>query len=141
MLTAGKSLDERAAYVRVVFKHKSNAELMFNIQGGIVGTRISATSEAEPFVVPDGFISVPFDNSDTRAKTTDAKPLNMPVKNAYEVLVADIFYGRNEKFVSTSSLLTSWKIWTPMLKDLHDDESKNVHEPVIYGFGGKGSLD
>ena len=43
----------------MVFKHKSNAELMFNIQGGKVGTRISATSEAEPFVVPDGFIPVP----------------------------------------------------------------------------------
>ena len=77
---------------------------------------------------------------DTRAKTTDAKPLNMPVKNAYEVLVADIFYGR-EKFVSTSSLLTrDWKIWTPMLKD-YDDESKKVHEPVIYGFGGKEVFD
>ena len=66
--------------------------------------------------------------------------MNMPVKNAYEVLVADIFYGRKEKFVSTSGLLTSWKIWTPMLKD-YDDESKKVHEPVIYGFGGKEVFD
>ena len=32
MLTAGKSLDERAATYGGV--HKSNAELMFNIQGG-----------------------------------------------------------------------------------------------------------
>ena len=30
--------------------------------------------------------------------TTDAKPLDTPVKNAYEVLVADIFFGR-ENFV------------------------------------------
>ena len=139
MLTAGKSLDERAAYVRVVFKHKSNAELMFNIQGGRVGTRISVTSEAEPFIVPDGFISVPYDK-DRNAKVTDAKPLDSPVKNAYEVLVADIFYGRKENFVGTSSLLTSWKIWTPMLKD-YDDETNTIHEPVLYGFGGKEVFD
>ena len=37
-INAGKVLDERAAYVRIVFKHKANAEIMFNIQGGRVGT-------------------------------------------------------------------------------------------------------
>ena len=35
-------------HVRVVFKHKTN-KIIFNVQGGN-GTRISATSEAEPLL-------------------------------------------------------------------------------------------
>jgi hexose-6-phosphate dehydrogenase len=135
ILTAGKVLDERAAYVRVVFKHKTNAEIIFNVQGGKLGTRISATSEAEPFIVPNGYISVPSDK-DPEALTTDAKPLDTPVKNAYEVLVADIFFGRKENFVGTASLLQSWKVWTPLLKE-YDDESTKIHTPILYSIGGK----
>jgi hexose-6-phosphate dehydrogenase len=135
ILTAGKVLDERAAYVRIVFKHKANAEIMFNIQGGRVGTRISATSGAEPFIVPNGYVSVPYDTNE-EALVTDAKPLDTPVKNAYEVLVADVFFGRKENFVATASLLQSWKIWTPLLKTF-DDETENIHTPITYTIGGK----
>ena len=108
---------------------------MFNIQGGSVGTRISATSGAEPFIVPNGYVSVPYDTNE-EALVTDAKPLDTPVKNAYEVLVADVFFGRKENFVGTASLLQSWKIWTPLLKTF-DDETENVHVPIIYTIGGK----
>ena len=82
-----------------------------------------------------GYISVPSDK-DPEAVTTDAKPLDTPVKNAYEVLVADIFFGRKENFVGTASLLQSWKVWTPLLKE-YDDESTKIHTPILYSIGGK----
>lgn len=138
ILTSGKVLDERAAYVRIVFKRTEEGtagELMINIQGGIRGTEISATIETPVFFAPPGFLPRFLNASNPNAYkegTRVAAPIEQ-VRNAYEVLIEDVLVGRQENFVTAKTLLPSWKVWTPLLKEY----DASTVEPVKYSIGGE----
>ena len=129
ILSSGKALDERAAFVRVVFK-RGQGELMINIQGGPGGTSISATSEAPLFSSPTGFTTSPVYSGETG--TSLAVPEQLPVKNAYEVLIANVVDGFRQNFVTTKTLFPSWEIWTPLIEEFEESTTP----PIKYGFGG-----
>jgi hexose-6-phosphate dehydrogenase len=119
IVTAGKALDERTAYVRFIFK--SGGELMFNVQGGAVGTAISATSDLPAFQAVPGWSGT----------SHNISPGENP--GAYDSLVAAAFHGKESLFVQTDTLLASWRVWTPLLHAIEALEKP----PMAYGPGGK----
>lgn len=119
IVTAGKALDERAAYIRIVFKN--GGELVFNVQGGEVGTAISATSDLPAFNSVKGWAGT----------SHNISPGENP--GAYDSLVAAAFHGKKSLFVQTDTLISSWRVWTPLL----DEIGALTDRPMLYQQGGK----
>ena len=130
ILTAGKQLDERKAFARVVFKKwkfspvddvegTCPAEILFLIQDEVLarpGVLISSHFfgmdleygglEWTQKIIGMGHCSYLF-----------LSPLDW-TSNAYVSLVADILDGKKENFVDTESLLGSWQVWDPLLNEI-----------------------
>ncbi|KAE8592824.1 hypothetical protein XENTR_v10018889 [Xenopus tropicalis] len=148
ILTSGKALDERTAYVRVLFKDNSfclqkevnretgktsckRKQIIFHIGHGDLGF--------PAILVSRGLFKPKFSSSQWQ-EATELTSLHLfgqpltdyyvyrPVQemDAYSLLISNIFYGKKETFVTTKNLLSSWKFWTPLLEIL-DRESPRVY--------------
>ncbi|XP_067052822.1 GDH/6PGL endoplasmic bifunctional protein-like [Acropora muricata] len=158
ILVSGKQLDERAAYVRIVFKdnihrvHSTSFEMatcsikqiIFNIQG----ERLK-----NPGILLSGFRSKPkfFQPLHTMMENQTGELFGCSVKafyaliqnssiDAYTSLISAIYHEKRNFFVGTEDLLTSWKIWSQILDSFHgvvprlyDQESLDVLEFVSVG--------
>ncbi|MEE6485105.1 hypothetical protein FKM82_014176 [Ascaphus truei] len=140
ILTSGKALDERTGYVRVVFKDDA-----FCMQKE--ANRTSVRSPCKPkqiiFHIGHGDLGFPAilvsrglfkPNLPTRQwqETSELPSLQLfgqplsdyyvyrPVqeKDAYSLLISNIYFGRKNWFITTKSLLASWNFWTPLLESL-----------------------
>ncbi|SOV83473.1 glucose-6-phosphate dehydrogenase-6-phosphogluconolactonase [Plasmodium sp. gorilla clade G3] len=60
------------------------------------------------------------------------KKINVP--EAYETLLLECFKGHKKKFISDEELYESWRIFTPLLNELHEKQVK----PLKYSFGSSG---
>ena len=133
-LTAGKLMDERAAYVRFVFKQSPgafmNEELVFNVQGP-TGTAISATNKLPKMIgsaMVEGGGGGWTNHGSHLLKPTVAKP-----KKAYEVLLTAALQGDTKLFINTDELVAAWTLWTPLLQDM---ESNRIDAAaVLNGVG------
>lgn len=144
LLVSGKDLDERTSYVRVVFKdnafclQKDSArdavkdpckprQVVFHIGHGELGfpavivsrNLFPSKSCAQP--VPSQWQEV----SDPPNVLLFGQPLSdyyvyRPIqeREAYSVLISNIYRGKQESFITTKNLLASWKFWTPILEEL-----------------------
>lgn len=56
------------------------------------------------------------------------------IPDAYEVLLLDALKGDEARSVRGDELDASWKIWTPLLRYL-DDEDAEVMRPREYAYG------
>ncbi|XP_072101125.1 GDH/6PGL endoplasmic bifunctional protein [Mobula birostris] len=151
ILSAGKALDERVGYTRILFKDKA-----FCLQSE--STRKAEFSQCKPkqviFYVGHGDLNFPailvsrnlfkpVMNSANWKQVTEFPHLHLfglplsdyyvytPVqqKDAYAVLIPQILQAKRDVFVNTEDLLASWKFWTPLLKDLSQES------PRIYPGG------
>lgn len=137
LLTSGKMLDERVGYARVLFKnhilclqkhegvHCRPKQIVFHLGHG--GLRYPA------ILVSKNLFKPALVDSQWREVTEhpDVDLLGLPVsdyyvqspveqREAYSELIADIFAGRKNSFISTENLLASWQVWTPLLAGLAD---------------------
>ncbi|GCC36876.1 hypothetical protein chiPu_0015376 [Chiloscyllium punctatum] len=153
LLTAGKALDERVGYTRILFKTKA-----FCLQNE--STRKAEFSQCRQrqiiFYVGHGDLNFPailvsknlfkpvMDTSSWKQVTEfpDVQMFGIPLsdyyiytpvmqKDAYAVLIPQIFQAKRDCFVNTEDLLASWKVWTPLLK-----EFSNV-SPRLYPGGAR----
>ena len=129
-LSAGKLLDERKAYIKVVFTKKTFSiatpekdcptEIIFLIQDeeiGMPGFLFSADlgdlrwGSNKPKLIQRGicsykFLQVECDDDDL-------------CSNAYVSVVANVLTNRRDQFVDIESLLLSWKVWDLLLFELN----------------------
>ncbi|XP_048471019.1 GDH/6PGL endoplasmic bifunctional protein [Rhincodon typus] len=139
ILTAGKALDERVGYTRILFKNKA-----FCLQNE--STRKAGFSQCRQrqiiFYVGHGDLNFPailvsknlfkpvIDASSWKQVTEfpDVQMFGIPLsdyyiytpvmqKDAYAVLIPQIFQAKRDSFINTEDLLASWKVWTPLLKE------------------------
>tara|TARA_B100000795_G_C22778262_1_gene431051 strand:- start:146 stop:1771 length:1626 start_codon:yes stop_codon:yes gene_type:complete len=122
-VTSGKAMEEREAYVRFVFKNGET--LLFNVQGGQKGTRGTSV------IASDGLPE--FYDIDGWQKKGPRKMIPLENPGAYDALVAKVWSGEASHFVSTDTLMASWRLWTPLLKEL--DAATDV--PMSYTQGGQ----
>lgn len=136
ILVSGKKLEERTAYVRVVFKdniHKLHADsakgdecdtrqIVFNIQG----ERLQ-----KPAILLSGLIPKPKSfHPLTSVENNMGKLFGCLVNNfdvfihnssadAYTTLISAVYHEQKNLFVGTEDLLSSWKVWSHFLDSLH----------------------
>eukprot|EP00511_Aplanochytrium_stocchinoi_P000670 CAMPEP_0204826918 /NCGR_PEP_ID=MMETSP1346-20131115/4514_1 /ASSEMBLY_ACC=CAM_ASM_000771 /TAXON_ID=215587 /ORGANISM="Aplanochytrium stocchinoi, Strain GSBS06" /LENGTH=499 /DNA_ID=CAMNT_0051955153 /DNA_START=120 /DNA_END=1619 /DNA_ORIENTATION=+ len=111
---SGKALDSRRAYTKVTFKN--GGQLLFNLQGttdGIDGSAIhcSLTLCASKLNLPEAW-----DHVDNSAEHFHAVGPKIP--NAYEVLLRSALEGDVNNFVRLPEVIESWRVWSPLLRDL-----------------------
>ncbi|NWX04080.1 G6PE protein, partial [Caloenas nicobarica] len=140
LLTSGKALDERVGYVRVLFKNRAYCtqsetlrdaghsqckakQIIFYIGHGALNTPAVLVSRNlfRP-VMPEGSWREAVGRSDLHIF---GQPLSdyyvySPVKerDAYSVLISNIYHGRKDFFITTENLLASWAFWTPLLDSI-----------------------
>ncbi|KFW01991.1 GDH/6PGL endoplasmic bifunctional protein, partial [Fulmarus glacialis] len=151
LLTSGKALDERVGYVRVLFKNRAYCtqsetlrdavhsqckakQIIFYIGHGALNTPAVLVSRNlfRP-VMPEGSWREAVGRSDLHIF---GQPLSdyyvySPVKerDAYSVLISNIYHGRKDFFITTENLLASWGFWTPLLDSIS-------HQPLRLYPGG-----
>ena len=166
VLMSGKQLDERTAYVKIVFKdnihrmHSTSFEMatcsikqiIFNIQGEKLknpGILISEFLPKSKFFQP---LHTMMENQTGELFGCSVKTFYALIQNgssdAYTSLISAIYHEKRNFFVGTEDLLTSWKIWSQILDSFHgvvpclyDQESLDVLEFVSVGECLEFSLD
>ncbi|KAM4015552.1 GDH/6PGL endoplasmic bifunctional protein isoform 1-T2 [Anomaloglossus baeobatrachus] len=148
LLVSGKDLDERTSYVRVVFKDNS-----FCVQKE--STEETVKSSCQPkqiiFHIGNGALNFPavlvsrglFKPSLPLSQWKEASELPSisffgqsihdyyvycPIqeKDAYTVLISNIYRGRKGSFVTSKNLLASWKFWTRLLQSV-DNQTPRIY--------------
>ncbi|NWU33885.1 G6PE protein, partial [Hylia prasina] len=151
LLTSGKALDERVGYARVLFKNRAYCtqsstlrdaghsqckpkQIIFYFGHGALNTPAVLVSRNlfQPVMPKDSW------------KAAEARPdlhifgqplsdfyVYSPVKerDAYSVLISNIYHGRKDFFITTENLLASWAFWTPLL------DSTSRQPPRLYPGG------
>ncbi|XP_075997176.1 GDH/6PGL endoplasmic bifunctional protein isoform X2 [Genypterus blacodes] len=146
LLLSGKMLDERVGYARVLFKnevfcvqshhsvHCKPRQIIFHFGHG---------SLQYPAILVSKNLFKPVQTDPQWKEVTEHKDvsvLDLPLsdyyvhapkvqKEAYAELIAHIFAGRKNNFISSENLLASWVLWTPLL------DSLAVTFPRIYPGG------
>ena len=135
VVTSGKKLDERTAYMKVLFKnnifHVNSTsssdkceirQLIFNIQGGKLNRYAVLVSHnlPEPMVPINYWQQVGDIPNGMFGCQGDCFRAYGPLINndAYSTLIEAVFSGRKDLFVGTDDLMASWKVWTPLLESL-----------------------
>ncbi|NXL41398.1 G6PE protein, partial [Podilymbus podiceps] len=151
LLTSGKALDERVGYVRVLFKNRAYCtqsetlrdaghsqckakQIIFYIgHGALNAPAVLVSRNLFKPVMPEGSWREAVGQSDLRVF---GQPLSdyyvySPVKEreAYSVLISNIYHGRKDFFITTENLLASWAFWTPLLGSI------SLQPPRLYPGG------
>ncbi|NWV29783.1 G6PE protein, partial [Origma solitaria] len=151
LLTSGKALDERVGYARVLFKNRA-----YCTQSGALRDAGHSQCKAKQIIFyfghgalnsPAVLVSrnlfkpvMPKDSWKEAEPRPDlhifGQPLSdfhvySPVKerDAYSVLISNIYHGRKDSFITTETLLASWGFWTPLL------DSTSRQPPRLYPGG------
>lgn len=73
------------------------------------------------------------DSQQTSAMDLDLSYRGREIPEAYEVLLLDALKGDKARSVRRDELDTSWKIWTPLLQFLDDEEDEVRPREYAYG--------
>ncbi|KAG5519714.1 hypothetical protein PMAC_001871 [Pneumocystis sp. 'macacae'] len=134
ILIAGKALDEQKVEVRIqykdinseIFKDILRNELVISIQPD-EGVHMKINSKYPGL----DMYSVPTELDFTYKN----KFPNVRIPEAYETLLLDVIKGDQTNFVCNDELEESWKIFTPLL---HYLDNNNDIIPIPYPYGSKG---
>ncbi|XP_022123211.2 glucose-6-phosphate 1-dehydrogenase [Pieris rapae] len=139
ILRCGKALNERKAEVRVQYKdvpgdifegHTKRNELVVRVQPGeALYLKLMCKSPGMKFDLMETELDLTYS---MRYKETD-------VPDAYERLILDVFTGSQMHFVRNDELKEAWRIFTPVLKQLEEQQVKPI--PYVYGSRGPPEAD
>ncbi|XP_028178285.1 glucose-6-phosphate 1-dehydrogenase [Ostrinia furnacalis] len=134
ILRCGKALNERKAEVRVQYKdvpgdifdgHAKRNELVLRVQPGeAVYVKLMSKSPGMNFDLVEAELDLTY--------SLRYREANVP--DAYERLILDVFMGSQMHFVRNDELTEAWRIFTPILKELEENQVK----PIPYVFGSRG---
>ncbi|KAG7493972.1 GDH/6PGL endoplasmic bifunctional protein [Solea senegalensis] len=146
LLISGKMLDKRVGYARVVFKndifclqnqngvHCKPRQIIFYFgHGSLQYPAVLVSKNLFKPVLMDAEWKEVTEHSDVSVLGLPVSDyyVHTPTKQheAYSELIAHIFSGHKNSFISIENLLSSWSIWTPLLSSL------NSAYPRIYPGG------
>ncbi|XP_037684524.1 GDH/6PGL endoplasmic bifunctional protein isoform X2 [Choloepus didactylus] len=153
ILMSGKALDERAGYVRILFKNQAHCaqsearwvagrsqclprQVVFHVGHGALGSPAVLVSRNlfSPSLPAQGWQEL----EGQPGLRLFGCPLSdyyaySPVReqDAYAILISHIFHRRKDSFITTENLLASWVFWTPLL------DSLAFEAPRIYPGGAE----
>lgn len=142
LMKAGKALHKRQAEIRIQFHHApgklykkqlgsasemNSNELVIRIQPDeSIYLRINSK-------IPGLGMRLDQTNLDLQYKTKFSEA-NLP--DAYERLILDVVQGDKRLFIRNDELEEAWKLFTPLLKTIEDDQMA----PELYPYGSRGPI-
>ncbi|XP_078281190.1 GDH/6PGL endoplasmic bifunctional protein [Rhinoraja longicauda] len=160
ILSAGKALDERVGYTRILFRNKA-----FCLQSE--WTRKAESSQCKPkqivFYVGHGDLNFPailvsrnlfkpvMNTAEWKQmiELPELQVFGLPLsdyyvytpvmqKDAYAVLIPQILRARRDSFINTEDLLASWRLWSPLLREVSRDPPRiypgGLHNAALLDF-------
>jgi hexose-6-phosphate dehydrogenase len=145
-LKAGKALDTRTSYAKVVLCGDGEGGreggggcgcvLFFNIQGGEMGTAIAWNRTAcaglidpEAVQTPAGWVVEEGGGEGKDLHVLRPKDGESSLPNAYEFVVEAVLAGDRSMFLGTEELLHQWRVWDKVLT------RADAMEPELYPKG------
>ena len=133
-LSSGKSLLKREGYVRIVFKdnafkaftnEKCIPEMTFTFNTDLGENNFITISPSIPDLKKD------FEQSTNKEGSCSSQVLTpnsavVPL-HSYSSVISGLINGDKHFFIPLNNIIQSWKIWTPLLKELESDKSSNIH--------------
>ncbi|XP_041460552.1 glucose-6-phosphate 1-dehydrogenase X-like isoform X2 [Lytechinus variegatus] len=136
MLKCGKALNERKAEVRVQFKDVPG-DIFGNIMRNELVIRVQP-NEAVYVKLMTKKPGMAFGTEETELDLTyKSRYKDLPLPDAYERLILDVFCGSQIHFVRNDELAEAWRIFTPVL---HEIEAKKP-KPIPYKYGSRGPTE
>lgn len=139
ILRCGKALNERKAEVRIQFNdvagdifdgNTKRNELVMRVQPGeAIYLKMMCKSPGRAFDLVETELDLTYSH---RYK-------EVPMPDAYERLIEDVFIGSQMNFVRSDELREAWRIFTPLLKQLEAEKVRPV--PYVYGTRGPAEAD
>ncbi|XP_058017134.1 GDH/6PGL endoplasmic bifunctional protein [Ahaetulla prasina] len=140
VLMSGKVLDERASYVRILFKNQAHCiqtesaweaershckpkQIIFSIvHGELSSPAILVSRNLFKPAMPRGAWKEFQDHPQLRLWGQSLSDYHVYVpaaqRDAYSFLLSAIYHGKKESFITTENLLASWAFWSPLLDQL-----------------------
>lgn len=152
ILVSGKKLDQKESYIRIVFKNNDFCVSSSDAEGCqgqqqivfyVGGTDI----RIPPMILISKGLIKPVDFPKWRFEeiTVDRLLFGENITNmhrimpnadedAYSALIGAVFDGERHLFIDTQSLLASWDIWTPVLKQFDMHALRQYEESNVLNF-------
>ncbi|EDO47901.1 predicted protein, partial [Nematostella vectensis] len=135
---SGKDLDERTAYIRVVFKNQDYSvghsqseqcpisQVVFHIQGGSLASPALVVSNNLPQILKFSDWNLIQPEHVLYGCQGNNNQVFTPTKShdAYSVLINGVFNDKRDMFIGTDNLLASWRVWTPLINQLNSQLPK-----------------
>ena len=126
VLTSGKQMKRRRAFVRVLFKGAAFSdwtcppEMRFIIQeeGLEPGILMTSHFSRNSLKFNTRLTETVYTEPESKCVFTYFKPDSYINANSYISLINAVLSGKRDYFVDTESLLESWRIWTPLLEEV-----------------------
>ena len=141
LIKAGKALHKRQAEIRVQFHHSPG-----NLYKKQLGNREENSNELVFRIQPDEGIYLNINSKipglGMRLDQTDldlqykTKYSGGALPDAYERLILDVVQGDKRLFIRNDELEAAWKLFTPMLDRIEEDEIA----PELYPYGSRGPI-
>ncbi len=143
VLTSGKQLSTRRAFVRVIFKQGvvtgwtgrlgCPPEIRFLVQqdGSKPGILISehfSSLELKIATTSIDWINTLYNDPESNCLFSHFQPQTDIRSNSYISLIGAVLNGEKEYFVDSECLLESWRIWTPLLEEIDLTQP----QPLLY---------
>ncbi len=140
IMKAGKALDSRKAEIRIQFKPAPALGAMFAGQD-------FARNELVLRIQPDEAVYM---KCSTKAPGLRTEPITSELDLSYKSRYSDVYSpdaytrlileslrGKQATFVRSDELIESWRIWTPVLKQIEEQQV----QPIPYVYGSRGPAE
>eukprot|EP00611_Tribonema_gayanum_P002468 TRINITY_DN1183_c0_g1_i2.p1 TRINITY_DN1183_c0_g1~~TRINITY_DN1183_c0_g1_i2.p1 ORF type:complete len:524 (-),score=161.99 TRINITY_DN1183_c0_g1_i2:480-2051(-) len=135
---AGKALNERKAEIRIQFKDPPGAAFMFEGEACprnelVLRLQPDESTYLKTNIKAPGLRSRPIQSEmDLTYRNRYPSAYN---PEAYTRLILEVLRGKQATFVRSDELLSSWEIFTPLLKAI---DSGKMGRPIPYEYGSRG---
>jgi len=137
ILKAGKALNERKGEIRIQFKNVPG-DIFEGSQRNELVIRVQP-NEAVYCKMMTKMPGMNFDPIETELDLTyKTRYEGVPLPDAYDRLIMDVFKGQQLNFVRSDELEEAWRIFTPILHEYEDPNAKEKPELHYYKFGSRG---
>ena len=145
LIKAGKALHKRQAEIRIQFHHAPGNLYKKQLSGG-GGTSDTNSNELVIRIQPDESIYLRVNSKiPGLGMRLDQTDLDLQYKtrfgerdlpDAYERLILDVVNGDKRLFIRNDELEEAWKLFTPILKRIDEEELA----PELYPYGSRGPI-
>ncbi|OAF71422.1 hypothetical protein A3Q56_00795 [Intoshia linei] len=137
ILKCGKAMNERKCEIRIQFKKTESTKLFKSLSNKLINNELIIRIQPQESIYMKVTVKKPgshYDLSETELDLTyNQRYPSVYIADAYERLIFDVINGSQLNCVRSDELRESWRIFTPLL----DYITQNNIKPVPYQYGSR----